>query len=88
MLHYSQITATRELGWSRLDFFRKQAEEGCNWGGVIDGGTWGTEAAVRQQLKTAERLIKTDPEFARDVDFWQEVFAEEKVSTIRWGKNA
>jgi hypothetical protein len=41
----------RELGWSRLDFFRRHAEEGCSWGGVYHGGTWGTEAVIREQQK-------------------------------------
>jgi hypothetical protein len=45
----------RSLGWSRLDLFKKHADDGCQWGGVYHGGTWASPDAVREQLKTAER---------------------------------
>lgn len=84
-----------DLGWGRLDYFKKAAEDGWHWGsvGVLEGnydsGTWRTPDAIEAQLKRAEALVKTDRDFAEDVAFWQDCLADKYLGAVLWGrKNA
>lgn len=84
-----------DLGWGRLDYFKKTAEDGWHRGsvGVLEGsydsGTWRTADAIEAQLKRAEALVKIDPDFAEDVAFWQDCLADKYLGAVLWGrKNA
>jgi hypothetical protein len=82
----------RDLGWGRLDYLRKAAEDGWHWGGVsvLEGnyqsGIWNTPDAIEAQLKRAERLVKNDPAFAEDVDDWQYGLAYKCLGAVLWGR--
>ena len=84
-----------DLGWGRLDYFKKTAEDGWHRGsvGVLEGsynsGTWRIADAIEAQLKRAEALVKIDPDFAEDVAFWQDCLADKYLGAVLWGrKNA
>jgi len=83
------------LGWSRLDYFKKAAEDRWPWGSVsclyggYHSGLWITPDAIEAQLKKAERLVKKDECFAEDVELWQNCMAHKYLGALLWGrKNA
>jgi hypothetical protein len=82
----------RDLGWSRLDYFKKVAEDRWPWGGRsclyggYHSGIWNTPDAVEAQLKKAERLVKKDEGFAQDVDYWQHCMRLKYLGAVLWGR--
>src|SRR5262249_14974251 len=82
----------RDLGWSRLDYFKKAAEDRWPWGDVsplyggYHSGVWNTPDAIGAQLKKAERLVKKDEHFADDVDMWQGCMKEKYLGVVLWGR--
>lgn len=76
----------RPRGVSRERFLDRLASEGCQYGNAYFTGKWSDASTILTHLKTAEKKAKADAAFANDVEFWQEVFAEENIGSVTWGE--
>jgi hypothetical protein len=77
----------RPSGVSREKFLGRLAAEGCQYGNAYFTGKWRDADTILTHLKAAERKVKSDAVFAGDVEFWQEVFAEENIGSVAWGES-
>lgn len=69
---------------SREAFLQKLAEEGCRYGSTYREAVWRTADAIESALKDAQSLYNSDADFMGEVEQYQDIFREAKISSAGW----